>query len=94
MANNVKRFEEQVWEVAIESVGSVENSISDGNWLDDDGLYRSPTRESLREYVEIDVMDECSKETRFLGKAKINAIIEKALDEFEYPFGVDICEAK
>ena len=31
MANNVKRFEEQVWEVAIESVGSVENGISDGS---------------------------------------------------------------
>lgn len=72
-------FETMVYEKALESVGSFENSIQDG-WIDDGEL----TREELFNTVRGDVVAECPREVRFLGNARIDEICYHAVDSFEF----------
>lgn len=72
-------FETMVYEKALESVGSFENSIQDG-WIDECEL----TREELFNTVRGDVVAECPREVRFLGNARIDEICYHAVDSFEF----------
>lgn len=72
-------FETMVYETALESVGSFENSIQDG-WIDEGEL----TREELFNTVRGDVVAECPREVRFLGNARIDEICYHAVDSFEF----------
>lgn len=72
-------FEDMVYEKALESVGSFENSIQDG-WIDEGEL----TREELFNTVRGDVVAECPREVRFLGNARIDEICYHAVDSFEF----------
>ena len=72
-------FETMVYEKALESVGSFENSIQDG-WIDEGEL----TREELFNTVRGDVVAECPREVRFLGNARIDEICYHAIDSFEF----------
>lgn len=72
-------FETMVYEKALESVGSFENSIQDG-WIDEGEL----TREGLFNTVRGEVADECPREVRFLGNARIDEICYQAVDSFEF----------
>lgn len=72
-------FENMVYEKALESVGSFENSIQDG-WIDEGEL----TREELFNTVRGDVVAECPREVRFLGNARIDEICYHAVDSFEF----------
>lgn len=72
-------FETMVYEKALESVGSFENSIQDG-WIDEGEL----TREELFNTVRGDVVAECPREVRFLGNARIDEICYHAVDSFEF----------
>lgn len=72
-------FETMVYEKALESVGSFENSIQDG-WIDEGEL----TRDELFNTVRGDVVAECPREVRFLGNARIDEICYHAVDGFEF----------
>lgn len=73
---NVK--ERQVYEVALQCVGGVENSIEDGCW---DG--EIPSEDELFEMCLDDVHGECPREVRFLGSKRIEELCRKAAREFE-----------
>ena len=72
-------FENMVYETALESVGSFENSILDG--MSEKGTM---TRDKMMQYARWDVMDECPREVRFLGAKRITELCYKAVDSFEF----------
>lgn len=72
-------FESMVYETALESVGSFENSILDG--MSEKGTM---TRDKMMQYARWDVMDECPREVRFLGAKRITELCYKAADKFEF----------
>lgn len=72
-------FESMVYETALESVGSFENSILDG--MSERGAM---TRDKMMQYARWDVMDECPREVRFLGAKRITELCYKAADKFEF----------
>lgn len=74
--------EEKVYEVALESVGSFENYICDNRLEGTDEANIS--RDKMMDYAYIDVVNECPREVRFLGKSKIISLCYKAADTFEY----------
>lgn len=72
-------FETMVYETALESVGSFENSVLDGM-----SKAENMTRDEMMSYARIDVMDECPREVRFLGAQRITELCYKAADLFEF----------
>lgn len=64
---------------ALQSVGGVENSITDGCWEDP-----TPDRETLLDMAIDDCFGECQKESKILGLNKVKRICEKVVDTFEY----------
>lgn len=83
VSNNVRvrTAQEKVAEVADESVGSFENYYND-NGLESEA--RALTRQAVIDYAMADVMTECPREVRFMGKDRITEIVEEAADRFEY----------
>lgn len=73
---NVK--ERQVYEVALQCVGGVENSIEDGCWQGE-----VPSEDELFEMCLDDVHSECPREVRFLGNSRIEKLCRMAAQEFE-----------
>lgn len=74
--------EEKVYEVALESIGGFENYICDNGLEGTDEANIS--RDNMMDYAYIDVVAECPREVRFLGKSKIISLCYKAADTFEY----------
>lgn len=72
-------FERIVLATVEDSIGSFENSIQDG-WIDEGEF----TREGLFNTVRGEVADECPREVRFLGNARIDEICYQAVDSFEF----------
>lgn len=72
-------FEKIVLAKVEDSIGSFENSIQD-EWIDEGEL----TRDELFKTVRGEVADECPREVRFLGSARIDEICYHAVDSFEF----------
>lgn len=72
-------FEKIVLEKVEDSVGSFECSVMDG-LIDEDAF----TRDELFSIVRGEVADECPREVRFLGNARIDEICYQAVDSFEF----------
>lgn len=64
---------------ALQSVGGVENSITDGCWEDP-----TPDRETLLDMAIDDCFGECQQESAILGLMRVTRICEKVVDTFEY----------
>lgn len=71
--------EQRIYEVALETVGGVENSIADGAWEGD-----SPTHEMLVSMALDDVFVENPREVRFVGKKRATELCEAAADTFMF----------
>ena len=71
----------KVVDVALETVGGIENSILDGEW---EG--KTPTALEMVEIVWADVRDQCPREVRFLGNEEIGVLVDDAVRTFEFPF--------
>ena len=69
--------ERRIYEVALETVGGVENSIADGVWNGD-----SPTHEMLVSMALDDVFAENPREVRFVGKERATELCEIATNTF------------
>ena len=70
---------EEVEMAALQSVGGVENSITDGCWQDP-----IPDRKTLLDIAVGDCFGERHQESAILGLRRVKAICEKAVDTFEY----------
>lgn len=69
--------ESRIFEVALDTVGGVENSIADGAWEGDE-----PTVSMLVSMAMDDVFSENPREVRFVGKERAEVLCEIAAATF------------